>query len=299
MVKIINFLRRLTIKQKIVLCSIILFLVAFISAVIIIINVLVSASRPVNVIREIESEVEEVDEYNTNAPFHTYDFKNIVDKYGFKYYYDNSGLQKSKLGIDVSYAQKEIDWQKVKSAGIDFAIIRLGYRGYETGNLHTDEFFEVNVSNAINAGIEVGVYFFSQAVSVSEAREEAEYVLTRIKDKNITYPVVFDWEVITEAPARTDSITSDVLSECALEFCSVIESAGFKPMIYASLNLLRSRYDKYNIDMISKYDLWLAEYKDHPDYPYDFKMWQYTNEGKIDGIDFATDLNMYFENDTE
>lgn len=299
MIKIINFLRRLTIKQKIVLCAIVLFFIAFISAVIIIINVLASASRPVNVIREIESEVEEVGEYDTNAPFHTYDFKNIVDKYGFKYYYDNSGLQKSKLGIDVSYAQKEIDWQKVKSAGIDFAIIRLGYRGYETGNLHTDEFFEVNVSNAIDAGIEVGVYFFSQAVSVSEAREEAEYVLSTIQDKNITYPVVFDWEVITEAPARTDSVTSDVLSECALEFCSVIESAGFKPMIYASLNLLRSRYDKYNIDMISKYDLWLAEYKDHPDYPYEFKMWQYTNEGKIDGIDFATDLNVYFESDTE
>ncbi|MBQ9982616.1 MAG: glycoside hydrolase family 25 protein [Oscillospiraceae bacterium] len=294
MSKIKIFLWRLTTKQKIALISLILAFILFIVLIVVIINVVFSESKPVAV--EYEPEIcEIVDEYNTNAAHHSYDLKNIVDKNGFKYYYDNSGIKKSELGIDVSYAQKEIDWQKVKEAGIEFAMIRLGYRGYETGILHTDEYFEKNVKGASDAGIGVGIYFFSQAVNVKEARKEAIYIIDKIKDKNITYPVVFDWEVITEAPARTDSIAGTTLSQCALEFCSLIEGAGYKPMIYASLNLLREKYDKYDIDMISKYDLWLAEYKDLPEYPYEFKMWQYTNEGKIDGIDFDTDLNVYFK----
>ncbi len=295
-INIIKLIRTFNRKQKIVLALIILIIIAMITGVCMIINLIIDHAQPVSVMQNTEIH----DEYGKNADKHDYNLDNIVDKNGYKYYYDSSGKKSSSLGIDVSYAQKKIDWDKVKSEGVDFAIIRLGYRGYETGILHTDEYFYDNVKGAVDAGVEVGVYFFSQAINIAEAREEAEYVLEKIKDMDITYPVVFDWEVISGNPARTDGISGDTLNKCAIEFCRKIEEAGYKPMIYASLNLLRDQYEKYDIDIISQYDLWLAEYKEYPEYPYDFKIWQYTNEGIIDGIDFKTDLNVYFnEVDTE
>ncbi|MDO5148303.1 MAG: glycoside hydrolase family 25 protein [Oscillospiraceae bacterium] len=230
---------------------------------------------------------------NINVTFSKYKTENFYSLGGLKYYKD--GEKKSRVGIDVSYAQKEIDWNKVKDAGIDFAMIRAGFRGYESGLLNTDDYFEKNMKGALAAGIETGVYFFSQAVNEKEAREEAEFVLNLISNYNVTYPVAFDWETISGDAARSDGITGEILNKCALEFCSTIENAGYKPVIYASLNLLRDKFDKYSIDVISEYDLWLAEYKDVPEYPYHFKMWQYTNEGVIDGISKHTDLNIFFE----
>lgn len=230
---------------------------------------------------------------NINVTFSKYKTENFYSLGGLKYYQD--GEKKSRVGIDVSYAQKEIDWNKVKDAGIDFAMIRAGFRGYESGLLNTDDYFEKNMKGALAAGIETGVYFFSQAVNEKEAREEAEFVLNLISNYNVTYPVAFDWETISGDAARSDGITGEILNKCALEFCSTIENAGYKPVIYASLNLLRDQFDKYSIDVISEYDLWLAEYKDVPEYPYHFKMWQYTNEGVIDGISKHTDINIFFE----
>lgn len=230
---------------------------------------------------------------NINVTFSKYRDENFYTQNGLKYYID--GEKKSRAGIDVSYAQKEIDWNKVKAAGIDFAMIRAGFRGYESGLLNTDDYFKKNMEGALAAGVETGVYFFSQAVNEKEAREEAEFVLDLISDYNVTYPVAFDWETISGDAARSDGITGEMLNKCALEFCSTIENAGYKPVIYASLNLLRDKFDKYSIDIISGYDLWLAEYKDVPEYPYHFKMWQYTNEGVIDGISKHTDINIFFE----
>lgn len=230
---------------------------------------------------------------NINVTFSKYKDENFYSQRGLRYYID--GDKKSHAGIDVSYAQKEIDWNKVRNSGIEFAMIRAGYRGYESGKLNVDEYFEKNMKGALAAGIETGVYFFSQATNEKEAREEAEFVLNLIKDYNITYPVAFDWETVPDENARTAGITGEMLNKCALEFCSTVENAGYKPIIYASLNLLREKFDKYSIDVISEYELWLAEYKDLPEYPYHFKMWQYTSEGKIDGIGFDTDINIYFE----
>ena len=230
---------------------------------------------------------------NINVPFSKYRDENFYTQNGLKYYID--GEKKSRAGIDVSYAQKEIDWNKVKAAGIDFAMIRAGFRGYESGLLNTDDYFKKNMEGALAAGVETGVYFFSQAVNEKEAREEAEFVLDLISDYNVTYPVAFDWETISGDAARSDGITGEMLNKCALEFCSTIENAGYKPVIYASLNLLRDKFDKYSIDIISGYYIWLAEYKDVPEYPYHFKMWQYTNEGVIDGISKHTDINIFFE----
>lgn len=222
-----------------------------------------------------------------------YDPDNFENRGEFKYYYDEEENLKSMMGIDVSYAQKNIDWYKVKRAGIEFAIIRVGYRGYESGDIHLDEYFEKNITEAVEAGVKVGVYFFSQALTPEEAKEEAEFTLEHIRGYNITFPVVFDWETIGTSPARTDNISSDNLNRSALEFCKTIENAGYKPMIYSSLNLLREQYHMYD-DRITKNDLWLAEYKNRPEYPKDFVMWQYTSEGHVDGIQKLVDLDVFF-----
>lgn len=227
-----------------------------------------------------------------SVTFSTLDKKAFSKDRDFIRYYD--GETEALTGIDVSFAQKEIDWSLVGNSGIDFAMIRAGYRGYESGKLNTDDFFARNITGALNAGIEAGVYWFSQALNEAEAVEEAEYVLKLISPYSVTFPVAFDWEPVSSGPARTDKITGDELEKCALAFCRTIEEAGYSPVIYASLNLLREKYDKYTIDNISEYELWLAEYKNRPEYPYQFRMWQYTDEAVIDGIKYPVDLNLYF-----
>ena len=228
-----------------------------------------------------------------NVTFTKLDTKKFYKDKGFIHY--SEGERKSKTGVDVSYAQKEINWPKVKAAGVDYAMVRAGFRGYESGKLNIDEYFAKNMTGAQNAGLETGVYYFSQATTSAEAEEEANFVLDLIKDYSITCPVAYDWEPVTHDTARTDDLAGEELCECALAFCRTIEENGYKPIIYASLNLLRDQFDKYDMEVISKYDLWLAEYKDYPEFPYKFVMWQYTDEGRVDGIDYETDLNLYYE----
>ncbi len=290
MEKIKKIFQKITHEQKIVICCVTGILGSMIIVMLIIIRFISASAQVVTVADEAENN----DFSDFGATGSVYDVENIVTSNGFKYYYED-GVLKSHIGIDVSYAQKEIDWDRVGKSGVEFAIIRLGYRGYESGILNIDEFFNRNISGAAAAGIGTGVYFFSQAVSVAEAQEEAKYVIENIKSYDITYPVVFDWEPVTDSPARTDGMSGDMLNECALAFCKTISDAGYKPVIYASLNLLRKQYNMYDIDKISGYDLWLAEYKDYPEYPYNFKMWQYSNTAIIDGINYATDVNVYFD----
>lgn len=290
MEKIKNIFNRITHEKKVLMLCIAGILASMIIVMLIVLKLF---SRSYDVVT-LAGEAAENDFSDFNVTGTVYDVENIVTSNGFKYYYEDGKL-KSRVGIDVSYAQKEIDWNKVSNAGVEFAIIRMGYRGYESGILHTDEYFHKNMSGAASAHIETGVYFFSQAVTVEEAEEEAKYVLNNIGSYDITYPVVFDWEPITDNPARTDNISGDVLNECALAFCNTIKQSGYKPAIYASLNLLRKQYNKYDIKKISEFDLWLAEYKDYPEYPYSFKIWQYSNTAMIDGIKYATDVNVYFD----
>ncbi|MGI5962970.1 MAG: GH25 family lysozyme [Lawsonibacter sp.] len=149
----------------------------------------------------------------------------LDDKGRVQYTWDG---RQAKTGIDVSFYQKEIDWQAVADDGVDFAIIRLGYRGYTEGGLRTDSQFEANLQGALDAGIETGVYFFSQAITPQEAEEEAEFVLQQLAQRPLAYPVVFDWEFITPGEqARTDMMDGDTLTQCALAFCRTIEAAGY------------------------------------------------------------------------
>ena len=136
----------------------------------------------------------------------------------------------SRTGIDVSEYQGNIDWAKVKASGIEFAIIRVGYRGYSTGKIVQDAGFAANIKGAEAAGLKVGVYFFSQAITADEASEEADYVLSCIKGCSLEYPVVFDWEPMGVSTARTDGLSTSVLDGCAGTFCGRITAAGYKPM---------------------------------------------------------------------
>ena len=196
-------------------------------------------------------------------------------------------------GIDVSSFQGDIDWEAVAADGIDFAIIRAGLRGYGTsGNIYEDEKARENLKNAAAAGIQTGVYFYSQAITVQEAIEEAEFILDIIKDYKIEAPVVFDWENEPGVSMRTDNLDSYTLNLCAVAFCEKIKEAGYTPAVYFNLT---DAYSKYNLDKIKDYIFWYAQHEgEAPEFYYSYSIWQYSDNGKVDGIDGIVDLNICF-----
>ncbi len=195
-------------------------------------------------------------------------------------------------GIDVSVFQGNINWEEVASDGIDFAILRIGYRGYGSkGIMGIDDNFYKNYDGAVNAGLKVGVYFYSQATNAGEAREEARYVLSALGDRELQMPVVYDWEYVDNAEARTANMTSEQITECAVNFCNEIELAGREVMIYFNREI---GYFVYDLARINGYDFWLAEYCEYPTFIYKFNMWQYTDSGTVKGISSRVDMNIYF-----
>ena len=206
--------------------------------------------------------------------------------------YKKNGKVVSHKGIDVSKYQGDIDWDKVKADGVEFAMIRIAYRGYGTGEIVTDEQAITNIKNATKAGVKVGVYFFSQAINEKEAREEAEYVVDIIKDYKIEYPIVFDMEEISGDTARIDKLTKEEKTDIAIAFCEKVKEKDYTPMIYANIKWFAGYYE---MDRIESYDKWFAYYDDTLYFPYKIKMWQYTDSGKVDGIAGNVDLNIYVE----
>ena len=194
-------------------------------------------------------------------------------------------------GIDVSEHQFGIDWNKVAADGIDFAIIRVGYRGTTAGGLYMDDYFERNIKGALAAGLKVGVYFYSQAINTLEAQEEAEFVLDAIRDYNVELPICFDWEIVGGEEARTYAVTRPDLRDCALVFCQTIEDAGYTPMVYFTQYL---GYRKYNLRSLTEYGFWFADYTAEPCFAYHFDMWQYSEGGEVNGIDGIVDMNILF-----
>lgn len=200
------------------------------------------------------------------------------------------------VGIDVSSWQYDIDWREVANAGAQFAMIRIGYRGSESGRINADKYAQQNLAGAAEAGLHVGVYFFSQALTREEAEEEAYYVLETIKDLNIAMPVVFDWEKVENEESRSVDMDRRTLTDCALTFLETIELAGYDAMVY--FNPYQSRTLFY-LPELKDYDFWLASYTDRMDFPYKVKMWQYTDSGSIPGIDTPCDFNIYFPDETD
>lgn len=231
---------------------------------------------------------EDVPSAENALPRNTYESEGFYETEGIRFY-EFDGIT-GVAGIDVSAFQPSVDWQQVKNAGIEFAMIRLGYRGYTTGELDLDDCFLGHMDGALDAGLGVGVYFFSQALTPEEAVEEAEYVLTWLEGYDITYPVVFDWEEV-EGPARTDNMNMLNLTSCAKAFCEKIEEAGYEAAVYFNQAY---GYEQFNLVSIRDYIFWLAEYAPVPTFAYDFTMWQYTNEGTVPGIEGPVDLNIYF-----
>lgn len=225
---------------------------------------------------------------NEDAELHDYE-KQYFGSDGERKTYDASGYL-YRTGIDVSKFQGDIDWETVASQGIAFAFIRVGNRGYGSeGTLNTDGMYLQNIEGAKAAGIDVGVYFYSQAVSEEEAVEEAEYVLSLLDGMELDYPVVYDEEYVIEDEARTDGVSAEQFTKNALAFCETIEAAGYEPAIYATM-----KWEAYALEMekLNAYPKWYADYEEYPQTPYAFVFWQYTNEAAIDGISEPVDLNM-------
>lgn len=205
--------------------------------------------------------------------------------------------QCSRVGIDVSHHNGDIDWEKVREDGYDFAFLRIAYRGYgQEGSLNVDKKFADNYAGAEKAGLDVGVYIFAQATNEEEAVEEADFVLKILDGQPLQLPVVYDPESILEPgtgepvkTARTYGVTAEQFTKNSVAFCKRIEEAGYRPGIYANM-----KWEAYNLDLseLSDASVWYADYEDLPQTPYDFEFWQYTNTAKVSGVNGEVDLNI-------
>ena len=206
--------------------------------------------------------------------------------------YDENGFLtcsagESVLGIDVSHHQQEIDWEQVRAAGVEFVMVRLGNRGYVTGALAVDRRVTENLEGARAAGLKVGAYFYSQAISAEEAREEAELALEILNGFRLDLPLAYDWEQET----RTAEVNPRTLTDCTLEFCRVVEAAGYEAMIY--FNSYQA-VELLNLEELTQYPWWLAMYDTAQEFPYRMDMWQYTRTGSVPGITGNVDVNLLF-----
>lgn len=217
-------------------------------------------------------------------------FISIDDETGYYSYEDDK--YKSVAGVDLSVYQGDVDFSKVKDAGFDYCMLRVGYRTYGGGVVTADANFETYVSDAIKNDLDVGVYFFTSAITTAEAKEEAEFVLDSIKPYNINYPVVLDVEEIVSGTSRQDSLSKEELTEIVKTFCKTIEDEGYEVMIYSNL---KGFIAKVNLEELEDYDKWFANYDTTPYFPYKFTMWQYSSTGSVDGIDGDVDLNIYLK----
>lgn len=211
------------------------------------------------------------------------------DKNGYMCYEDDR--YKSRLIIDVSSHNGDINWEKVKGAGIKGAMIRVGYRGYGDATIVEDDCFQKNIAGAKDAGLKVGVYFFSQATTPEEAIEEAEYVTKKIWGRGVTLPVAFDMEPFM---GNERFINHDIKSktEMADAFLKVISKFGYEPILYGNPTWLSNDVD---ISKLTEYPVWLAHYTFSTEWPYAFRMWQFTSQGRVSGINGDVDLNLIFD----
>ena len=218
-------------------------------------------------------------------PFNQYDFQ--YNKQNYLYCLK----QESYVGVDVSAFQHDIDWNQVKASGVDFAMLRLGYRGWGAkGTLVEDEYIQQNLAGTAAAGIPIGAYFFSQATTLDEVHEEIEFMLEILGDYQLDYPIVLDWEVANPTEGRVRNVTRRELTDMLRYFCDEMSVRGFDPMVYfnwtqaSRMIYLSEREDD---------PFWLALYQDRMTFPFRVEMWQYTSEGKVPGIEGDVDINVY------
>ena len=195
-------------------------------------------------------------------------------------------------GIDVSEHQREIDWGQAARSGLDFACIRLGRRGYTEGGLFEDPWFEKNMTGATANGLRTGVYFFSQAVNVAEAIEEANFVLQRIAPYDIGAPVVYDWETVADGEARTTELSRESRTDCAVAFCETVRRAGYTPCVYFNRDM---GYYGYDLTRLKDYMFWFSlPESPFPNFYYACDMWQYSFTEEIPGVSGSADMSLWF-----
>ena len=209
---------------------------------------------------------------------------------------------RTRFGIDVSAYQNRasenqtIDWEAVAGDGVEFAMVRVGLRGYSTGAISEDAFYRQNIQGAMDAGIETGVYFFAQAITVEEAIEEADFVIERLRDLNINGPVAYDWEM-SNSSYRVYGTPPEMATACAVAFCQRIAEAGYQPMVYAGTYV---SYIKYDQGALAPYLSWYPEYKSesseklYPTLYYQMDYWQYSSKCSVAGIGGNVDVNLQF-----
>lgn len=215
---------------------------------------------------------------------------NILESGEYQYVVDDQVV--SHKGIDVSRFQGKIDWQAVAADGVEFAFIRVANRGYGSGKLVVDETFDANMKGAIDAGIHVGVYIFSQAITEDEIREEFQLVMDKVEPYGVKCPIVFDVEKTADSSGRMNQLTVEERTNLTLLFCQLVEEAGYKPIVYHNLEMGALLID---VETLENYDKWFAYYNDDMYYPYDYKIWQYSDKGRVNGISGDVDMNICFE----
>lgn len=235
------------------------------------------------------------DEWVLISPYlakNTYDFTKIEEKAGLKRYMEN-GRKISYVGVDISKQTGSVNFASLKAAGVDYVMIRLGGRGYSTGQITLDESFVENIEGAIAEGLDVGVYFYSQAISQDEAVQEANFVVQNLEPyrNSIKYPVAFDMEFVANDEARIDGLSREDRTTIAVSFMDGIKASGYIPMFYGNKEWLIKEVD---LAKLQDYDVWFAQETDIPDYPYQYAMWQYSSTGVVNGIKGDASLNICF-----
>ena len=209
---------------------------------------------------------------------------------GIQYTFSDEGVRSGTIGIDVSKFQSSINWQKVKNAGINFVIIRCGYRGYGSGVLVQDPMFASHITGAKAAGLRVGIYFFSQAVSEAEAVEEASMAVKLARQYGINMPIAIDSEYANGGAGRADGLSKSARTDITIAFCNTVANAGYKPMVYASKSWFSDHLDVSRFP--SSYRIWVAHYAKTCGYTGRYDIWQNTSKGSVDGVKGNVDMNI-------
>lgn len=222
----------------------------------------------------------------------TFDFTKMEDKAGLKRYMEN-GRKTSYVGVDISKHTGKVNFSSLKAAGVDYVMIRLGSRGYSTGQITLDENFKENIEGAIEAQIDVGIYFYSQAISQDEAVQEANFVAQNLEPyrAHIKYPVAFNMGFVSNDKSRIEGLSREDKTAVSISFLDAVRASGYVPMVYGDKEWLLKEVD---LTKLQDYDVWLSQEEEIPDYPYRYAMWQYNTDGVLNGIDGGADLNICF-----
>lgn len=222
----------------------------------------------------------------------TFDFTKMEDKAGLKRYMEN-GRKTSYVGVDISKHTGKVNFSSLKAAGVDYVMIRLGSRGYSTGQITLDENFKENIEGAIEAQLDVGIYFYSQAISQDEAVQEANFVAQNLEPyrAHIKYPVAFNMGFVSNDKSRIEGLSREDKTAVSIGFLDAVRASGYVPMVYGDKEWLLKEVD---LTKLQDYDVWLSQEEEIPDYPYRYAMWQYNTDGVLNGIDGGADLNICF-----